>query len=388
MKLKKAILTILTCTLLLTSCTGKNQNNSDFVIVSGIQSVYNDILITVNSGTLYYTDLLENITMPVCVRPNCSHKVGSESCTARGRADNMGGFSAPFIHDENLYFFFRMDDITLYKSGLDGGNRQALFTYNPPKNTNDIMHSGGTLRGELYDDEKLYFLIGQGHMVKIDGSFVNSGLMKYMIYCYDLVSNKYEIVYETDYLSQSGWQMSHGNHSRQYMEDDRFNIMKAEDLRDLMLDPDSDFHKSSIHENGYFDTSSHEWVVINNIPWAGVYVIGDYGYYMVDHNLYKHHLQTREEEIIFYDIRRFALADNTVFVYTNADNYKSFYLKNDTWVEIPHTVFIRDETENYFLVYGDDGFTMGNWEWAEQYAILKSDYYAGNDTSFEISPPD
>jgi len=301
----------------------------------------------------------------------------------------MGSFFTPFILDENLYFFFHMDDLVFYKSGLDGGNRQVLFTYNPPKNTDDIKHSRGVLHGEIYDDEKLYFLIGQGHMVKIDGSFVNSGLMKYMIYCYDLVLNKYEIVYETDYLSRSGWQMpSYGNHSLHYMEDDRFNIMKVEEFGELLRDPDSDFHKSLIHENGYFDTSSHEWVVINNIPWAGVYIIGDYGYYMVDNNLHKQHLQTREEEIIFYDIRIFALADNTVFVYTNADNYKSFYLKNDTWVEIPHTVFIRGETENYFLVYGDDGFHMGNWEWAEQYAILKSDYYAGNDTSFEISPPE
>ncbi|MCL2633118.1 MAG: hypothetical protein FWD34_01240, partial [Oscillospiraceae bacterium] len=108
--MKKLCVITITLTLLLTSCTGKNEENPDFVIVSGIQSVYNDILITVSGGTLYYTDLHENITIPVCVRPNCSHKVGSESCTARGRADQMGGFSAPFIHGENLYFFFSMDD--------------------------------------------------------------------------------------------------------------------------------------------------------------------------------------------------------------------------------------------------------------------------------------
>jgi len=385
--MKKLCVITITLTLLLTSCTGKNEENPDFVIVSGAQSVYNDILITVNNGTLYYTDLLENVTMPVCVRPNCSHKVGSESCTARGRADTMGNFYAPFIHGENLYFFFHMDDLVFYKSGLDGGNRQVLFSYNQPEDTDDIIHARSGVSGVIYDDEKLYFLIAQATLKKDEFGLSSTGVNKFTIYCYDLVLNKHEIVYETDYLSQSAWVLYHSNQYHWYIDDDRFDDMKQEEFNEQLLNPDSDYYKSTIYEYGYFDTSSHEWVVINNIPWANVSIIGDYGYYMVDNNLHKQHLQTREEEIIFYDIRIFALADNTLFVYTNADNYKSFYLKNDTWVEIPHTVFIRGETENYFLVYGDDGFHMGSYLWAEQYAILKSDYYAGIDTSFEISPP-
>ncbi|MCL2633379.1 MAG: hypothetical protein FWD34_02570, partial [Oscillospiraceae bacterium] len=130
----------------------------------------------------------------------------------------------------------------------------------------------------------------------------------------------------------------------------------------------------------------------NNIPRAYVNIIADYGYYLVDNNLYKQHLQTHEKEIIFYDVKWMEIADNTLFVYSKFDyennDYELFYLKDDTWVEIPYTAFIRGETENYFLVYKSLGFVMGNWEWAEQYAILKSDFYAGIDTSFEISPPE
>ncbi|MCL2634184.1 MAG: hypothetical protein FWD34_06710, partial [Oscillospiraceae bacterium] len=302
--MKKLILTTLVLTLLLTSCTGKSQNNSDFTIVMPHQSVYNDILITVSGGTLYYTDLLENITMPVCVRPNCSHKEGSESCTARGRADQMGGFSAPFIHGENLYFFFSMDDdLVFYKSNLDGGNRQKIFSYNQPEDTDDIIHFVGSVSGVIYDDEKLYFLIVQGTLKIVPAGLASTGVNKFTIYCYDLISDKCEIVYETDYLSQSWWQLNHSIQYRKYIDDDRFDDMEQKEFNEQLLNPDSDYHKSTINENGYFDTSSHEWVIINNIPRAYVNIIADYGYYLVDNNLYKQHLQTHEKEIIFYDVK-------------------------------------------------------------------------------------
>ncbi len=116
---------------LLSSCQKASVSSKEY-LVNAAQSVYDDGMFYLSffENSLHFVDFNTLIDIPVCAKPNCTHK--DNSCSSKG-------FSrTPIIyHGESLYWFVNeivfadsdreaINKCTIYKCDRDGTNRMKL----------------------------------------------------------------------------------------------------------------------------------------------------------------------------------------------------------------------------------------------------------------------
>ncbi|MCL2634183.1 MAG: hypothetical protein FWD34_06705 [Oscillospiraceae bacterium] len=396
--MKKLISTTLVL-LLLTSCTKTTTTTDDFIHITFGQAVYNDILIDKdrNTGSMQYTDLETKLTISVCSRPGCDHKQNTPNCTAQGEGE-WAYITTMMIYGDNLYFVNQVDNaIQIYKCDLFGGNRKQMFSY-APEDTDDVMYMSPILYTARYTDSELYLLARTGIWKEAIDDYgketvVQTNFENWFIIRYDFASEKGEIIYETGFIACSmpyGLQLLPDKSiffSVQYNTNEEYGYMTYNELLKYTDDPDSEYYQTQITEKFRItpDGQATEYDSPGNV--FGFVTDNEYIYY-VDYidgvylnkgNLIKHNYLNGQEEIMYESVQFICgFYDDVLFIVTDYDNEKNeaktWYYRDGEWTK-PHVILqISGETKSYFLGFNNNGYK----------AILKSDYYAGIDTSFEI----
>jgi len=198
------------------------------------------------------------------------------------------------------------------------------------------------------------------------GTWEQSNLHKHTVYSYEFASDTLTTVYDTDFALRAEWQIrSVSERAISYT----MSYNTDENLENIII------------EHGYIDRKSSSTIAIHTINELVmssadfVQVHNDYCYYIKNGNLYRRSLLTDNNELLFEEVLHLEIFDDTLFVYTGTDWSETGYsfMRNGEWFKSDMSYRIYGETKSYFLGVNNS-----------YKAILKSDFYAGIDTSFEI----
>jgi len=389
--MKKLILTTLVL-LLLTSCSQNQDNNDDFIYIRGyVTSVYENIIISRSpSGAITYTDLETMVTIPACVQSNCSHDRNSVICTAMAENPIM----CSVIYGENLYIFTVSEqyELVLYKCDLSGGNRRQVFSYKE----NHPLASNPTIIPRFYDDSCIYFDVHVNILHERDnGHLVSGKLSKSLIFRYNFATDKSELLIETEInMTEAVHCFGGGNgtvfYIHNYNENKEYDELSEEEFEKIVMDFNSDYWETQRRDSVIMNIESGEKMVVSD-DFLLKYWRYHNGliYYIEEDKLISYEPFSKEYAIVHSDVPKnsnihFHFDDTPFLTLYDEENeiLLFYYYKDNKWNEGIKDIAIQYESRDYFLFIYDS-----NEEYII-YAILKSDYYAGIDTSFEISPPE
>jgi hypothetical protein len=191
----KKLCTILLIAFILTACGGENHDDGALRIfqrsdrAEGEDGLYSIEFFMGNVWRVHFTDFNTLVTVPVCPKPNCTHK--DENCSAVLR---LSGLCVPriFYYNGSLYYA----EITLDLL-LDEIELQGTFSYGTNIFKMDAAGSNRTLaamlggkfmkrEGFVIMGGKLYFIASEEHIN--DGT----GESEHYLYTFNFRSNKFE----------------------------------------------------------------------------------------------------------------------------------------------------------------------------------------------------
>jgi len=361
------------------SCT-KTTEDKAFIKSNMFGSVYDNVIITwvVSNKIISYTDIESGVSVPSCVQPNCTHSKKNAYCTAQ-----IDDYAFGLInYDNSLYILGRE---FIYKCDSSGSNRRIIYEI-PLKTDAEYEYSSYPDTSVLYKDSKIYFVMINNISKEVEWEYApehfqtvtdSTNTNSYTIHSYDFKENKGEVIYETEFYTFSHLNLMEITENNiffnlSYNANTEWDLMTSDEVFKSGIDI---FNLNNESVSCRLNIKTGEFIEFDKHLNA---VSGNYMYFIENGEIVQFDWENSKSEVV-YAAERAQVFDDTLFAYGEWDEtYQRcdiYFLKDKQWQKAGFDFLINFETRDYFVSMDNN---------SNLYAILKSDYYAGIDTSFKI----
>lgn len=371
---------ILTASLILSSCQIREKPPAEeepFVQDAFPQaSVYHDYYIKMNENqVLTYYDLAERTQSPACVIAGCTHDKKSPGCTAFSSESVM---HQPFVYGDSLYFFEKKDHQEfLYKCNLNGSNRQEVLRISGDQIDQDT-YSSPSINQIKISNSMMYITIDYQYYVRQEGAFFEFFELgkknHFTLLGYDLESGEFQTIYQTAYQYNVGFLIYGIYDGRIYCHESHLSkeivFESAEEWRNALMDPDSEFRKS-IRNRSFTIDAADGTIIETTYQEDSSFLISKSGcYYNTPDGLY-----TQQGELIASGTLMETFASAEGLLYKKQDAVYFYQAGESKEIGKSDGYAIVGESRNYLILWSPDFETV---------VCSKSDYFSGKRVYFKL----
>lgn len=185
--------------LVLTSCDVKDEKykikDKELNVITALSNSYQNGIVYTNKDTCFFYDYASNISVPLCLKPNCTHK--DDTCISKIITTSGCGTEHAVIYNDSIYFFTETESI-------EGEGKNTTY------NIQSVLHKCDLKSGEIkdvlnisdlncissvnmvLDGNTVYFTASNAAYQFEDGTWLNAGSGKQYLCSVNLTNNSFE----------------------------------------------------------------------------------------------------------------------------------------------------------------------------------------------------